>query len=142
LGRRVLYCVPLYVSVSASGPCVMTWLCCSSSSWLTWCHIPPIVADFKGKWVVIMFTPAGHSLTAADQLISLNDNLPRFKQFNSEVIVVSPDSKFVFACVDVAALHYASSRFCSTPGCSLRALLSSRDQREDLAVLILFLFLT
>ena len=53
------------------------------------------LADYKGKWVVLVFYPADFTFICPTELGDLADKYEEFKQNNVEVLTVSTDTVFV-----------------------------------------------
>jgi len=47
--------------------------------------------DFKDKWVVIYFYPRDNSPGCTTEAKNFRDNVAKFKNYNSEIIGISPD---------------------------------------------------
>ena len=47
--------------------------------------------EYKGKWIIIYFYPKDFSPGSITEAKNFNDNITKFKDFNTEVIGVSPD---------------------------------------------------
>jgi NADH-dependent peroxiredoxin subunit C len=59
-------------------------------------EIKPInLADYKGKWVVLVFYPADFTFVCPTELGDLADKYPEFQNLNAELISVSTDTVFV-----------------------------------------------
>jgi len=53
------------------------------------------LADYKGKWVVLVFYPADFTFVCPTELGELADKYPEFEKINAEVLSVSTDTVFV-----------------------------------------------
>lgn len=52
------------------------------------------LADFKGKYVVLVFYPFDFTYVCPTELISFSENVSKFKELGAEVIGISTDSHF------------------------------------------------
>lgn len=52
------------------------------------------LADYKGKYVVVLFYPFDFTYVCPTELIAFSDNVQKFKELGAEVIGVSTDSHF------------------------------------------------
>ena len=50
--------------------------------------------DYKNKYLVILFYPMDFTFVCPTELIAFNDSISQFREINTEVIVVSTDSKY------------------------------------------------
>src|SRR3989338_4664180 len=53
------------------------------------------LADYKKKWVILVFYPADFTFICPTELSSLADNYEEFKKINAELLSVSTDTTFV-----------------------------------------------
>lgn len=49
------------------------------------------LTEYKGKWIVIYFYPKDFSPRSITQAKNFNDNITKFKDFNTEILGISPD---------------------------------------------------
>lgn len=54
------------------------------------------LADFKGKWVVMLFYPADFTFICPTELGEFADNYAKLKEMGAEVLSVSTDTVFVY----------------------------------------------
>jgi alkyl hydroperoxide reductase subunit AhpC len=52
------------------------------------------LADFSGKWVVLVFYPFDFTYVCPTELLAFSENLQRFKDEGAEVLGISTDSHF------------------------------------------------
>lgn len=52
------------------------------------------LADYKGKWVLLVFYPADFTFVCPTELLGLSDRFEEFKKLGVEVFGVSTDTKF------------------------------------------------
>ena len=53
------------------------------------------LADYHGRWVVLVFYPADFTFICPTELGSLADNYEEFKRLNTEILSISTDTAFV-----------------------------------------------
>ena len=53
------------------------------------------LADYKGKWVILVFYPADFTFICPTELGDLADKYPQFQELGAEIISVSTDTVFV-----------------------------------------------
>jgi peroxiredoxin (alkyl hydroperoxide reductase subunit C) len=56
---------------------------------------PVKLADYKGKWLVVLFYPMDFTFVCPTELLAFSDRLEEFQAAGAEVVGVSTDSKFV-----------------------------------------------
>jgi alkyl hydroperoxide reductase subunit AhpC len=52
------------------------------------------LADYKGKWKVLLFYPLDFTFVCPTEITSFSNNMAKFKELNCEVFSISTDSKF------------------------------------------------
>ena len=52
------------------------------------------LADYKGKWLILLFYPLDFTFVCPTEMIAFSDRLEEFKALDCEVIGISGDSKF------------------------------------------------
>lgn len=52
------------------------------------------LADYKGKWKVLLFYPLDFTFVCPTEITAYSDNYSKFQELNCEIIGISTDSKF------------------------------------------------
>eukprot|EP00730_Choanoeca_flexa_P013440 TRINITY_DN5321_c0_g1_i1.p1 TRINITY_DN5321_c0_g1~~TRINITY_DN5321_c0_g1_i1.p1 ORF type:complete len:238 (+),score=58.10 TRINITY_DN5321_c0_g1_i1:152-865(+) len=52
------------------------------------------LSDYKGKYVVLVFFPLAFTFACPSECISFDENLKKFKELNTEIILMSVDSPY------------------------------------------------
>lgn len=52
------------------------------------------LADFRDKWLVLVFYPADFTIVCPTEIKGFNENIDLFKKLNAEIVALSTDSKW------------------------------------------------